>query len=55
MMMKILTRQNLRWVGIFLFCATTPQFVFRFAGKVLRPVVDVAEDMVAAVEQAGAE
>lgn len=41
---------RIRWLGIFLVFFTTPQLVFKFAAKTLRPVVNVAEDMVSTIE-----
>lgn len=44
---------RVRWIAIFLFFATSPQYVFRIAGKLLRPVVDAADEAVSIVENLG--
>lgn len=49
-MLTVDVRRTVRWLAIFLFFASTPQAIFRIAAKVLRPVMDAAEDVVATVE-----
>lgn len=46
-------RTKFRWLAVFLLFFGAPQFVFRFAAKVLRPVVDAADDIVTAAESLG--
>lgn len=46
-------RRRARWLAIFLLFFGAPQFVFRIAAKVVRPVVDAVDDMVTAAESLG--
>lgn len=45
--------KTIRWLAIFGLAFSAPQAVFKLSAKVLRPVIEVADDVVNALEEMG--